>query len=124
MHQCFVGVYHLFQVDGLVAVVSESRIMIEILINFNYIFYRSRSLDDGGTEDSSGEVTTIGDEVDVGIERALYLFQTLTDFCDMLMLEWLIDAQVVVSPREMRGGPAPVEPVMALTATSSFKSPR
>ena len=30
--------------------------------------------------------------------------QRLSDLCDMLVLEWLVDAQIVGTPREMRGG--------------------
>ena len=117
MHQCLVGVHHLLQVDGFVAVVGEGGIGIELLIGFDNIFHGRWSLDDSSTEDTTGEVTTIGDEVDVGVEVALYLFQTLTDLRDVLMLERLVDAQVVVAPGEMG---RPVDPVMALTATSSF----
>ena len=101
MHQCLVGVHHLLQVDGFVAIVGEGGIGIELLVGFDDIFHGCRCLDDSSTEDSTGEVTTIGDEVDVGIEVALYLFQTLTDLRDVLMLEGLVDAQVVVAPGEM-----------------------
>ena len=98
MYQGLVGVHHLLQVDGFVAVVGESGIGIKLLVGFDDVLYGRWCLDDSGTEDTTGEVTTIGDEVDVGIEVALYLFQTLTDLCDVLMLEGLVDAQVVVAP--------------------------
>ena len=97
MHQCLVGVYHLLQVDGFVAVVGEGSISIEVLIGFDDIFHRSRCLDDGCAEDASRKVATIGDKVDVGIEIALNLFQRLTDLSDVLVLEGLVDAQVVVA---------------------------
>ena len=104
MYQGLVGVHHLLQVDGFVAVVSEGGIGIEVLVGFDDILYRSRCLHNSRTEDATGKVTTIGDEIDVGIEVALYLFQTLADLRDVLMLERLVDAQVVVAPREMSGG--------------------
>ena len=101
MYQGLVGVHHLLQVDGFVAVVGESGIGIKLLVGFDDVLYGRWCLDDSSTEDTTGEVTTIGDEVDVGIEVALYLFQTLTDLCDVLMLEGLVDAQVVVAPGKM-----------------------
>ena len=73
MYQCLVGVYHLLQVDGFVAVGGEGSISIEVLIGFDDIFHRSRCLDDCCTEDTTSKVTTIGDEVDIGIEISLYL---------------------------------------------------
>ena len=79
MYQGLVGVHHLLQVDGFVAVVGESGIGIKLLVGFDDVLYGRWCLDDSGTEDTTGEVTTIGDEVDVGIEIALYLFQTLAD---------------------------------------------
>ena len=79
MYQGLVGVHHLLQVDGFVAVVSEGGIGIEVLVGFDDILYRSRCLHHSRTEDATGKVTTIGDEIDVGIEVALYLFQTLTE---------------------------------------------
>ena len=88
MYQCLIGVHHLFQVDGFVAIVGEGGIGIELLVGFDDIFHGCRCLDDSSTEDSTGEVTTIGDEVDVGIEVALYLFQTLTDLRDVLRFRW------------------------------------
>ena len=97
MYQCLVGVYHLLQVDGLVTVVGEGSISIEVLVGLDDIFYRGRCLDDCCTEDTTSKVTTIGDEVDIGIEVALYLLQALTDLCDVLVLEGLVDAQVVVA---------------------------
>ena len=44
------------------------------------------------------------DEVDVSIKITLHLFQTLTNLGDVLVLEGLVDAQVIVAPREMGGG--------------------
>ena len=104
MDQCFVGVHYLLQVEGFVAVVGEGGITIEVLIGLDDVLYGSWRLDNGCAEDASGEVATIGDEVDVGIEITLYLLQRLADLCDVLVLEGLVDAQVVITPREVRRG--------------------
>ena len=69
-----VGVHNLLEVDGLVAVVGEGGIAIEVLVGLDDVLYWGRGLDNGCAEDASREVTTIGDEVDVGIEIALLQF--------------------------------------------------
>jgi len=99
-----VGVHHLLEVDGLVAVVGKGGIAIEVLVGLDDVLYWGWGLDYGCAEDASCEVATIGDEVDVGIEIALDLLQTLTDLSDVLVLEGLVDAQVVVTPREVGRG--------------------
>ena len=86
MYQGLVGVHHLLQVDGLVAVVGEGGILIELLVGLDDILNGSNGLDDGGTEDATCKVATIRDEVDVGIKIALYLLQRLANLSDMLVL--------------------------------------
>ena len=98
MHQSLVGVHHLLHVWCFVAVVGEGSILIEVFIGINDILYRCLGLDDCGAEDASGEVAAIGDEVDVSIEITLDLLQRLTNLSDVLVLEGLINAQVVVAP--------------------------
>ena len=104
MHQRLVGVHHLLQVDGLVAIVGKGSVFVEIFVGLDDFFHRGRCLDDCCTEYASCKVATIGDEVDVCIQITLYLRQRLADLSDVLMLERLVDAQVVVTPREMCGG--------------------
>ena len=104
MYQRLVSVHHLFQVNGLVAVVGEGGILVEVLVGLDDVLYRGGCLDDGRTEDAAGEVATIGDEVDVGIEIALHLLQRLTNLGDVLVLEGLVDAQVGHAPREVGSG--------------------
>ena len=104
MYQGLVGVDDLLQVDGLVAIVGEGGILIELLVGLDDVLDRSRGLDDGGTEDATCKVTAIRDEVDVSIEIALYLLQLLANLSDMLVLERLVDAQVVIAPREVGSG--------------------
>ena len=74
MYQSLVGVHYLLQVDGFVTVVGEGGIGIKLLVGFDDVLYGRWCLDDSSTEDATGEVTTIGDEVDVGIEIALLQF--------------------------------------------------
>ena len=104
MNQGLVGVDNLFQIDGLVTIVGEGCIFIEVLVSLDDILYRSRSLDDCCAEDASCKVTTIGDKVYICVEITLNLLQTLTDLCDVLMLEGFVDAQIIVAPREMGSG--------------------
>ena len=104
MDKRLVGVHHLLQVDGLVAVVGKGRILIEVFVGFDDVFYGSLGPDDCRAEDAAGEIASIGDEVDVGVKIALNLLERLADLGDVLMLEGLVDAQVVVAPGEMGGG--------------------
>ena len=104
MDKGLVGVDDLFQVDGLVTVVGECSVGIELLVGFDDILHWGWCLDDGCAEDASCKVATIGDKVDIGIEIALNLLQRLSDLGDVLVLEGLVDAQVVVTPREMGRG--------------------
>ena len=80
---------------------GEGCIFIEVFVCLNHILYWCRRLDDCCAEDATGKVATVGDEVDIGIKITLNLLQTLTNLSDVLVLEGLIDAQVVVAPREM-----------------------
>ena len=104
MYHGLIRVHHLLQVDGLVAVVREGGIAVEVLVCLYDVLGRRLGADDGGAEDAAGEVATVGDEVDVGIQIALHLFDALFDFGQMLVGKGLVDAQVVVAPREVRGG--------------------
>ena len=104
MYQGLIGVHHLLQVDGLVAVMGEGGISIEVFVGFDDVLSRSLCLDDSRAENTAGKVTTVGNEVDVGIKVTLHLLDGLPDFCDVLMLEGFVDAQVVVAPREVGGG--------------------
>ena len=101
MHQGLVGVYHLLQVDGLIAVVSESGIMIELFVGFDNVGLRSLGADNGSTEDATGKIATIRDEVDVGIEVALHLFDALFDFCQMLVSESLGTENTAIRPNNL-----------------------
>ena len=105
MDKCLVGIDNLFQVDGGIAVVGEGGVTVEVLVSLDDIFYWCWCLDYGSTEDAAGEVTAIGDEVDVCIEVTLYLLEALANLGNVLVLEGLVDAQVVVTPREMGVAP-------------------
>ena len=98
MDEGLVGVHHLLEVDSLLSVVCKGSITIEVLVLFNDVLDRCFCLDDSSTEDAARKVTTIGDEVDVGIEITLNLCQRLTYLGDVLVLEGFVNAQVVVTP--------------------------
>ena len=98
MHQCLVGVYHLLQVNGLVAIVGESSIAVVFLVGSNDVAGGGVGLDDGGAEDATGEVAAVWNEVYRSIQLTLFLCQRLTYLGDVLVLEGLIDAQVVHAP--------------------------
>ncbi len=109
MDETLVGVDHLLQVDRLVDVVGEGCIAVEILVGCNDVFYRSIGLNHLSSEDATGEVATIRDEVDGCLELAitcelLYLTQTLAYLRHVLVLEGLVNAHVIVAPREVGGG--------------------
>ena len=109
MDETLVGVDHLLQVDRLVDVVGEGCVAVEILVGCNDVFYRSVGLHHLSSEDATGEVATIRDEVDGCLELAvarelLYLTQTLAYLRHVLVLEGLVYAHVVVAPREVGGG--------------------
>ena len=78
--------------------------LVEILISLNDRLSVLIGADDLSGKDATGKVTTIGNEVDVGFEMSLYMTDALANLGDMLMGESLVDAQVVVAPREMGGG--------------------
>ena len=89
MDETFVGIHHLLQVERLVAVVGEGGIAVKVLIGLNDLIGIGLGTDDLRTEDATGEVATIGDEVDVDIERTLCLYQRLTDLGQMLWVKGL-----------------------------------
>ena len=109
MDETLVGVDHLLQVDRFVDVVGEGCIAVEILVGCNDVFYRSIGLNHLSSEDAAGEVATIRDEIDGCLEltvarKLLYLTQTLAYLRHVLVLEGLVNAHVVVAPREVGGG--------------------
>ena len=109
MDETLVGVDHLLQVDRLVDVVGEGCVAVEILVGCHDVFYRSVGLHYLSSEDATGEVATIRDEVEGCLELAiarelLYLAKTLAYLRHMLVLEGLVNAHVVVAPREVSSG--------------------
>ena len=122
MHQGLVGVDHLLQVDGAVGVVGEGGVGVEVAVGLDNVRSGDVGVDDGGAEDATGEVAAVGDELNLepgtgstvarlatagssgGSGRGGDLRQTLHDFGQVLVGEGLVDAQVVVAPREVRGG--------------------
>ena len=109
MDETLVGVDHLLQVDRLVDVVGGGCVAVEILVGCHDVFYRSVGLHYLSSEDATGEVATIRDEVEGCLELAiarelLYLAKTLAYLRHVLVLEGLVNAHVVVAPREVSSG--------------------
>ena len=104
MYKGLVGVHHLLHVDGLIHIMGETGILVECLISLNDFLYWTISLDDLGGEDTTGEVASVWDEVDVGIQMALHLTQALLYLGHMLVVERLVYAHITHTPREMSGG--------------------
>ena len=98
MNQALVGIHHLLQVDSLIDIVSKLGILVELLVTCHDFLDRLIGLHHFGSEDATGEVATVRDEVDGCIEITLCLLQTLTNLWHVLMVECLVDAHVVVAP--------------------------
>ena len=101
VYKSFICVDHLFHVNGLVHIVCEFGIFVEVLIALDDVFKRHVCLDHFRGENASGKVSTIGDEIYFSFQMSLHLFQTLLDFRNVLVLKSLVDAHVVVAPREV-----------------------
>ena len=109
MDETLVGVDHLLQVDRFVDVVGEGRVAVEVLVGCHDVFNRSVGLHNLSGKDATGEIAAIRDEVDRCLElsvarKLLHLTQTLAYLRHMLVLEGLVNAHVVVAPREVGGG--------------------
>ena len=68
MDETLVGVHHLLQVDGLVAVVGEGGLVVELLVDLGDLVDVGFRTDYLCGKDAAGKVAAIGDEVDVDIE--------------------------------------------------------
>ena len=64
MNQSLVGVHHLLQIEGFVAVVRKGSILVELLVERDYVINRAVRLDDLCNKDATGKVATVRDEVD------------------------------------------------------------
>ena len=109
MDETLVGVDHLLQVDRLVEVVGEGCVAVEILVGCHDVFNRSVGFNHLSGEDATGKIATIRDEVDRSLEltvacELLHLAQTLAYLRHVLVLEGLVNAHVVVAPREVSSG--------------------
>ena len=109
MDETLVGVDHLLQVDRFVDVVGEGCVAVEVLVGCHDVFNRSVGFNHLSGEDATCEIATIRDEVDRSLELAvacelLHLAQTLAYLRHVLVLEGLVNAHVVVAPREVGGG--------------------
>ena len=102
--EALVGVDYLLQVDVFVDDVREGILGIVFFVHAADFLESYLGLHDDGGKDAAGEVTTIGDEVDFGVEAVLELAERLLDFGHVLVFESLVDTQVVVAPAEVARG--------------------
>ena len=75
MNQALVGIHNLLQVDCLIHIVGELGILVELLVTCHDFLDRLVGLYHFCSEDATGEVTTVRDEVDGSIEITLCLFR-------------------------------------------------
>ena len=104
MDEAFVGVDDLLEVDGAPGIVDEGGFAIEIAIVGLDFFQCALAAHHHGGEQATGEVGTIGDEVNLAVEVGLELTDGLHDFGDVFMFEGLEDAHIARTPGEMRRG--------------------
>ena len=111
MHHAFVGVHHLLQVYGTVAVVCKGSIGIEVLVCLHDGVDVCICFHHHGGKDASGKVATIGDEVDRGftaccshLRHLLQGVERLAYLCQMLVFKGFVDAHIAIAPREVGGG--------------------
>ena len=115
MHQSLIGVHHLLHVQCLVAVVGEGSIIVVFLIQ-SYHFLLSHRLVEChhlSGENASGEVSSVGDEIDSDALCIIALVQCVnntwrsawTQFVEclrylvqVLVYEQLIHREVVIAP--------------------------
>ena len=103
MDEALVGVDHLLHVDRFVDVVREGRFTIEVAIEAFDFFDGRITLNNLRGKDATRKVATIGYEVYFTLKRGLQLSQGLLYFGHMLVFKSLVDAHVVVAPREVGG---------------------
>ena len=101
--ETLVGVDYLLEVKRRVHDVCERVAVIVALIELIECLNVEVALHYYCREDSTCEATTVRDEIDLTVIVGLQLLYALQDFGQMLVLEWLVDAYVIVSPTEMRG---------------------
>ena len=103
MYQALISINDLFQVNVLVYDVYKGVFCIIFFIHTNDFFQCYFGFDYQRCKDTTGEISTVWNEVDLRIETVLQLFQRLLDFRNMLVLECFVHTHIVVSPTEMTG---------------------
>ena len=98
VNQAFVGVHHIFEVDFLVGHESERVRSVIFLVSALHIFQLGIAAQVERGEDAAREATTHRNEVEFAIKTWLEQRERLADFEQMLMLERLVDAHIVVTP--------------------------
>ena len=104
VYKAFVGVYHLLEVYRSVHDMCERVAFVVAFVHLVKRFDIGIALNDDGSEYSSCEISSVGDKIYLAVKVGLQLFDTLQNLWQVLVLERLVYAHVVVSPTEMRGG--------------------
>ena len=97
----FISIYHLFQVDRSVRHMRESRIGIEILVEFHCFLDAHIGGDVGHDKYATGKVATHRYETDLRLLAPLQGRQRLLDLLQILLYALILVWQVDVSLREL-----------------------
>ena len=105
MDKRFVCIHHLLQVEVAIHIMREGGCLVELFVKLYQVFLAERRINmyDFRTKNATGEVATIGNEIQRGIKAWLQLRQGLTNLGHMLMAEGLVDAHVACAPGEVGG---------------------
>ena len=101
MDQALVCVDHLFQIRILVCDEGERMIIVILFVNTRDLIQPDLTVQISCREDTSREVPSYRDKVDRAAETVLQLTQTLSDLGKVLVREWFVDRDIVVSPAEV-----------------------
>ena len=98
VHQALVCAHDLLHVYGAINVVCEHGVGIEFLVQTYDLLEFYLLTHHGGAEDATGEVATVGYEVDGAVEGGLQFVEALQNFWHVLMLECLVYTHIATAP--------------------------
>ena len=98
VYETFVGIHHLFQVNGALHHMCERVTLIIGSVEIIQSLDIKVTLHDKCSEDATWEASTIGNKVNAAVKIGLQLLYALHDLGHVLVLEWLVYAYIVVSP--------------------------
>ena len=101
VYETLVCVYHLLEIKRTLYDMCERVTLVIALIQLIQCLNVKIALHDQCGKDSTWETATIWDKVNASVKIGLQLFDALHDLGQVLMLEWLVYAYIVVSPTVM-----------------------